>query len=134
MPWTRRSSSESPRALLFLGRAGASERVRRYTLVGSLCGGKRCLTAFPTLVDGEALHKGAYGWWGAKAVLFPLIATKVVVKDGHLRVIGDPTALSFYATGTGCMHVWDIHLLWLDIRKQAAAQLAAWQAARPGGN
>ena len=106
--------------------------VFEYTLVGALCGGYRCLTAFPTVdAAGRAPHAGAFGWGAQwRQVIYAEIATGLAVKDGLLRVSGDVAALAFYATPTGCMHKWDYHLLWLDVRTQAGLSLAAWHDAR----
>ena len=100
-----------------------------HTVVGSLCGGYRPLTALPGLdAAGEGTHLGCFGW-GAffVQVFYTEACAKVAVRDGLLRIVGDKNALAYYATGTGCMHKWDFHLLWLDVRKNAVAQLANYE-------
>ncbi|KAH8059638.1 hypothetical protein JL722_5267 [Aureococcus anophagefferens] len=87
------------------------------------------LTALPGLdAAGEGTHLGCFGW-GAffVQVFYTEACAKVAVKDGLLRIVGDKNALAYYATGTGCMHKWDFHLLWLDVRKNAVAQLANYE-------
>ena len=109
----------------------ADKAAFEHTTIGALCGGHRPLTAVPFLdktTRARQGHPGCFGWGAFFAQVFYTEAcTALAVDDGLLRVTGDAALLAFYATGTGCMHKWDFHLLWLDVRKNALLQLAAYE-------
>ena len=93
-------------------------------LVGALCDGTRCVVAFPL----GLAARGCFGWdpYTGAATLFPSIVRTLVERDGLLRTLGDAAALAYYATPQGCLHKWDLHMVWGDVRYESGLQLDAW--------
>ncbi len=60
------------------------------------------------------------------ATLFTSIVAELAERDGLLRIKGDAGGLAYYATPQGCLHKWDMHMLWGDVQHEAGLQLDAW--------